>query len=170
MSRSDSVQANAVDLVLEDLHGAENQLHLDLARVGERHSADHEVAHVVVDLARWSARHVARLAEEGTRFGLDLDPRPASTNTVAAGVRRKASLLAGRRHAPAVMLVDDLRQIYGDACLVQLDWTLLEQVAKAVRDTRLLELSSSCRAETARQVTWAESKLKESAVQALVTP
>ncbi|HEX2894385.1 MAG TPA: hypothetical protein VHO29_10330 [Marmoricola sp.] len=159
-----------VDLVLEDLHDAENQLHLDLERIGERHAADHEVFHVTRDLARWSAQHVARLAEEGKRFGLDLDPTAASTNTVAAGVRRRTSTLAGRRHAPALMLIDDLRQIYGDASLLQLDWVLLGQVAKAVHDQRLTELAESCRAETERQVTWAQAKLKEAAPQALVTP
>ena len=50
------------------------------------------------------------------------------------------------------------------------DWRLLEQVPQAVLDTRLYELATSCRSETERQVSWAESKLKESAVQALVTP
>jgi hypothetical protein len=159
-----------VDLVLEDLHDAENQLHLDLERIGERHGADHEVAHVVRDLARWSAQHVERLAQEGQRFGLRLDPAAASTNTVVAGVRRKASAAMGRRHAPAMLLIDDLRQIHADAAALQLDWELLGQVAQGIRDQRLLTLSQECGAETLRQVTWAKTKLKESAVQALVTP
>lgn len=159
-----------VDLVLEDLYDAENQLHLDLERIGERHAAEHEVFHVTRDLARWSAEHVARLAEEGTRFGLDLDPVAVSTNSVAAGVRRKTSALVGRRHAPALMLIDDLRQIYGDASLVHLDWVLLTQIAQTVRDQALLDLAQSCQAETERQVTWAQGKLKEAAPQALVTP
>jgi hypothetical protein len=161
---------DGVGLVLEDLHEAENQLHLDLERLGERHGADHEVLHVTRDLARWSAEHVARLAGHGRRFGLELDPQPSSTNPLAAGVRRTTSALAGRRHTPAIMLIDDLRQIYGDTSLVQLDWVLLAQVAQAVRDDALLELAQGCWAETVRQQTWAESKLKESAPQALVTP
>jgi len=165
-----SVTTDGVGLVLEDLHEAETRLHLDLERLGERHSADHEVLHVTRDLARWSAEHVARLAEHGRRFGLELDPQPTSTNPVAAGVRRKTSALAGRRHTPAIMLIDDLRQVYGDASLVQLDWVLLTQVAQAVRDDALLELAHDCVAQTERQQTWAESKLKESAPQALVTP
>src|SRR3954447_23323758 len=108
MSVSTPRAANAVDLVLCDLHDSENQLHLDLLRIGERHRADHEVFHVTRDVARWSARHVERLAEEGRRFGLDLDPQAASTNELAAGLRRKASELVGRRHTPAMMLINDL--------------------------------------------------------------
>ena len=170
MSTATSRAASAVDLVLADLHDSENQLHLDLERIGERHRADHEVFHVTRDIARWSARHVERLAEEGQRFGLDLDPRPASTNNLAAGVRRKASEMTGRRHTPAMMLINDLRQIYADASALELDWVLLTQVAQAVRDEGLLTLAQECRAETERQVTWAKTKLKEGASQALVTP
>jgi hypothetical protein len=160
----------AVDLVIEDLHHAEEQLRLDLQRLGERHAADHEVAHVTRDLARWSASHVEKLASEGRRFGLDLDPTAPSTNPVAAGVRRKSSAMMGRRHTPAVMLVEDLRTLYGEASMVKLDWELLTQLAMATGDQALLQLARRCQGETERQVVWAESKLKESAAQALATP
>jgi hypothetical protein len=159
-----------VAVVLEDLHEAEVDLHLELQRVAERHATDHEVAHVLGDLATWSASHVEKLASEGRRFDLDLGNKPRSTNPVAAGVRRRSSELLGRRHTGAVMLVNDLRQIYGDASLVQLDWVLLAQLAKSKHDQALLGLAESCRAETQRQMTWAETKLKESVVQALATP
>jgi hypothetical protein len=68
------------------------------------------------------------------------------------------------------MLINDLRQVYGDASLVQLDWELLAQLARAKQDTALLALAEGGRAETQRQVTWAETKLKESVVQALGAP
>jgi hypothetical protein len=159
-----------VAVVIEDLHEAEVHLHLELLRIGERHSTDHDVAHVTRDLAAWSAGHVERLAAEGRRFGLELDPAPRSTNPVAAGVRRKSSELIGRRHAPAVLLVNDLRQIYADSSLVHLDWVLLGQIAQGIRDQSLLALAGECGAEVERQVTWAETKLKESVVQAMATP
>lgn len=159
-----------VAVVLADLHAAETHLHLELQRMGERHSADHDVAHVTRDLAAWSAGHVERLASEGRRFDLELGGSPPSTNPLAAGVRRKSSELMGRRHAPAVLLVNDLRQVYGDASLVKLDWELLAQLAKATRDQSLLTMAETCRAETERQLAWAEGKLKESVVQAMATP
>ncbi|MGY2873862.1 hypothetical protein ACVW00_001052 [Marmoricola sp. URHA0025 HA25] len=159
-----------IPVVLADLHEAEVHLHLELQRLGERHGADHEDAHVTRDLAAWSAAHVQRLASEGRRFDLELGDVPRSTNPLAAGVRRKSSELMGRRHAPAVLLVNDLRQVYGDACLVHLDWVLLGQLAQATRDSALLDLAGSCGAESERQVHWAESKLKDSVVQAMTIP
>jgi len=159
-----------VAVVVEDLHEAEIDLHLELERIAERHAADHEVAHVMRDLARWSAKHVEQLAGEGRRFGLELEEAPRPTNPVAAGVRRKSSELLGRRQSPALLLLNDLRQLYGAASLVRLDWQLLAQLAKARQDKALLAVAESCRAETQRQVTWAETKLKESVVQALARP
>jgi hypothetical protein len=159
-----------IGMALEDLHEAENTLLLDLQRIGERHAADHEVAHVTRDLTRWSAEHVARLAAVGGRFSLDLDSEPASTNPVVAAVRRTGSELTGRRHDPALLLLDDLRKVYGDASRVQVDWEVVAQAAHAVQDKELVTLAEECRAQTQRQVTWAETKLKETAAQALVTP
>lgn len=160
---------NGVAVVIADLHEAEVHLHLELLRMSERHCADHDVARVTRDLAAASAQHVERLAGEGRRFDLDLDPAPPSTNPVAAGVRRKTSELIGRRHAPAVLLVNDLRQVYADASLVHLDWVLLGQLAKATSDKALLAVAEDCGTEIERQVTWAETKLKESVVQAMAT-
>jgi hypothetical protein len=159
-----------ISVVIADLHDAEVDLHLELQRLGERHGADHEVAHVTRDLARWSTEHVEKLASEGRRFGLDLGEAPPSTNPLVAGLRRRSSELMGRRHSPAVLLVNDLRQIYGHVSLVHLDWVLLGQLAQATRDGALLNLVETCRAETERQLTWAEAKAKESVVQAMATP
>jgi hypothetical protein len=159
-----------IAVVIEDLHASEVELHLELQRLGERHGADHDVAHVPRDLARWSASHVEKLAAEGRRFGLELGEAPRSTNPIVAGVRRKSSELMGRRHAAAVLLVNDLRQVFGEASLVKLDWELLGQLAQAARDSALLTVLQECVAETERQMTWAETKLKESVVQAMATP
>jgi hypothetical protein len=157
-------------VVLEDLHGAEVDLHLELQRVSERQSADAEVAGALRGLSRWSERHVEQLAVEGRRFGLDLGASPRSTNPVAAGVRRKSSELIGRRSASAVMLVNDLRQVYGDAALVQLDWELLAELAKGEQDRHLLALAEHSGADIQRLLTWVETKLKESVVHLMTTP
>jgi hypothetical protein len=151
-------------VVLEDLHEAEVDLHLELQRVSERHWVDAEVAGALRGLSRWSARHVETLAIEGRRFGLELGATTRSTNRAVAGIRRKSSELIGDRSARAVMLVNDLRQIYGDASLVQLDWELLAELAKAQQDRGLLTLSERSSAETQRLLTWVESRLKESVV------
>lgn len=159
-----------IDMALRDLHDAESQLVLDLERMSQRHHADHEVVHVTRDLARWSADHLGRLAEVAPRFDLDLDAEPKHTTPLMGAVREKTSDLMGRHHAPSLMLLDDLRDLYGAAARVQLDWEVLAQAAQALQDSELVELAESCRTQTQRQVTWAETKLKETAAQALVTP
>ena len=159
-----------VAVVLEDLHEAEVDLHLELQRVSERHCADAEVAGALRGLSRWSERHVEKLAEEGRRFGLELGSTPRSTNRVAAGLRRRSSELIGNRSAASVMLVNDLRQLFGDASLVQLDWELLAELAKARHDRALLALSERSSTETQRLLTWVETKLKESVVHLMAAP
>jgi hypothetical protein len=157
-------------VVLEDLHEAEVDLHLELQRVSERHCADAELAGALRGLSLWSERHVEKLALEGRRFGLDLGAAPRSTNPVAAGVRRKSSELIGRRSASAVMLVNDLRQVYGDASLVQLDWELLAELAKGEQDRGLLTLAEHSSADIQRLLTWVETRLKELVVHLMSAP
>lgn len=159
-----------IAMALQDLHDAEQDLVLALERMAERHHADHEIVHVTRDLVRWSADHIARIAPVAKRYGADLPAEPKHTRDLAAAARRKTSELLGRRHEAALTLLDDLRDLYGEAARVQLDWEVLGQAARAVQDTELVELTEQCRAQTLRQVTWAEGSLKEHAAQALVTP
>jgi hypothetical protein len=68
------------------------------------------------------------------------------------------------------MLVNDLRQVYGDAALVQLDWELLAELAKSEQDRRLLALAERSGADIQRLLTWVETKLKESVVRLMAAP
>src|SRR3954463_4370279 len=102
-----------VDMALRDLHDAEAQLVLDLERMGQRHHADHEVVHVTRDLVRWSEDHLERLAGVAPRYGAELGPETRHTHGLVASAREKASDLMGRHHEPALMLLDDLRDLYG---------------------------------------------------------
>lgn len=158
-----------LDLALGDLYDAEQELVLALERMGERHHADHEVVHVTRDIARWSVQHIEAIAGIALRYGLEVSTTARHTNDLAAAVRRTTSDLLGRRHEPTLGLLDDLRDLYAAASRVQLDWEVLAQAAQALQDSELVELAEQCRAHTQRQVTWAETKLKETAAQALVT-
>ncbi|HEX3566385.1 MAG TPA: hypothetical protein VHU17_13525, partial [Acidimicrobiales bacterium] len=66
-----------------------------------------------------------------------------------------------------LLLLQDLELIYLAASFNSLCWELLAQGAQALKDRRLLELSSACHPETLRQLRWANTKLKESAPQTL---
>jgi hypothetical protein len=158
-----------IDLALAELHRSENDLAHQLLVVSDRHKAEHEVFHVARDLAVWSQDHVREIARIGQTYGLDLDPEPAGDPTVLQKIRQEVSDRLGRRSAPALMLLRDLRSIYMDASGVFVDWELVGQAAQGVRDRELLDVTQQCRPQTMRQAKWANAQLKEKATQILVS-
>ena len=158
-----------IDLALEELHRSENDLAHQLLVVSDRHKADHEVFHVARDLAVWSQDHVREIARIGPKYGLELDPEPVGDPTVLQKIRQEVSDRMGRRSAPALMLLRDLRSVYMDASGVFVDWELVGQAAQGVRDRELLDVTQQCRPETMRQAKWANAQLKEKATQILVS-
>ena len=156
-------------LALEELHRSENSLAHQLLAVAERHKADHEIFHVGRDLATWSQDHVRRLATFGDRYGVRLDPEPAGEPALLARVSEAVSDRLGRRSAPALLLLRDLRSLFTHASGVHADWEMVAQVAQSIRDTDLLALAQRCHPQTLRQAKWANSRIKESATQILVT-
>lgn len=158
-----------IGLALHELHRSENDLAHELLQASERHKVDHEIFYLARDLARWSQRHVRELAEIGQHYGQDLDPEPEGEVGLAERLREKGSELVGRRGDASLLLLRDLREIYTKASGVSSDWELLAQAAQGIKHTDLLDLAERCHPDTLRQVRWANSKLKESATQILVS-
>jgi hypothetical protein len=158
-----------LDLAIEELHRSENELYTVLLSMSDRHTADHEVFHVTRDMARWSARHVAELAAAGREFGLDLDPEAEHDRGLLETLRQKAAELTGRRAAPALLLLADLRHLYREASGTSLDWELLAQGAQGAKNEELLDLAERCHPQTLRVSRWANAKLKESSPQVLAS-
>ena len=156
-------------LALQELHRSENHLAHQLLAVAARHKADHEVFHVGHDLATWSQDHVRRLAPFGDRYGVRLDPEPAGEPAQLERLSEAVSDRLGRRSAPALLLLRDLRSLFVHASGVSADWEMVAQVAQGTRDTDLLALAQRCHPQTLRQLKWANSRIKESATQVLVT-
>jgi hypothetical protein len=97
---------------------------------------------------------VAELAGAGREFGLTLDPRAESPSGLLEKLQQKTSELTGRRSAPGLLLLADLRHLYREAGGTALDW-------------ELLDFAERCHPQTLRVSTWAEAKLKESSPQIL---
>ena len=156
-------------MAIEELHRSENELHSALLGMSDRHKADHEVFHVTRNMARWSEKHVAELAEVGRGFGLDLDPAAKGPSSVVEALQQKASELTGRQSAPGLLLLADLRHLYREAGCTALDWELLAQGAQGARNKELLDFAERCHSQTLRVSKWAEAKLKESSPQVLAS-
>jgi hypothetical protein len=79
----------------------------------------------------------------------------------------------GLLHRAQINLADAFRQvadahqdepdIYGDIC-----WTLVGQAARGAPDHDLLDVVGHCENETATQLTWLRTRMKQAAPQALV--
>jgi hypothetical protein len=110
---------------------------------------------------------VRRIAAIAPKYGLELDPEPAGDPTLLQKVRQEIGDRLGRRSAPALLLLRDLRSVYIDAQGVSVDWEMIAQAAQGVKDTELLELASSCHPDTLRQAKWANSQIKEKTPQIL---
>lgn len=157
---------NAIAGVLADLHTGERHLATELIDLGQRHRAEQDVFHITKDLAAWSEEHVSRLAQALNDHGEEVPADPARTGLVPA-LRLWASEHATGDNDSGLLLLQDLELIYLAASFNSLCWELLAQGAQALKDRRLLALSSACHPETLRQLRWANTKLKESAPQAL---
>ena len=156
-------------LALKELHEAETALAEEYRTVGERHAAEHDVYHACTTLAKQCHAHAERLRSAAARYDEHLpeqDP-PEPGEGLLAGLRRKGSELTGRQPPAGVLLLHDLRRLYLMAQECEIDWEMVGQGAKAARDRELLETATACMEQTAVQVKWLKTRIKEAAPQTL---
>ena len=156
-------------MALKELHEAESALAAEFRTVGERHAAEHDIHHICATLAEQCHAHAERLRPAAARYDEQLPEQeaPASGEGLLAGLRRTGSRLTGRQPAAGVLLLHDLRRLYLMAEECEIDWTMVEQGAKAARDRELLETATACMEQTAVQVKWLKTRIKEAAPQTL---
>ncbi|GAA3836766.1 hypothetical protein [Nocardioides panacisoli] len=127
--------------------------------VAEGHAREADVFHTCHLLAQWSDDHRERLAPVIDRYGED--------ESVSEPERLHADGLAEVRSGP-VGLLRDLQDLYVLASLVQTTWTVVAQGAQGLRDRELLAVATSSNAETSRQLSWLNTRMKAAAPQALI--
>lgn len=160
---------NKIALTLRALHHGERQLAKELVVVAERHSTEHEVHHVAKDLVTWSNEHCARLAETAGHYDLTLD---GSAHRPASGLMppiRESAEAMGHRPDPGLLLLEDLRRLHLGAAGNSLYWEMLAQAGQAAKDTRLLNLATSCHPRTLRQMRWTNTMIKNLSPQTLTS-
>jgi hypothetical protein len=140
------------------LHDAEDRLAGALRAVAQGHRDEVDVFHTCHRLAEQCDTHAARLAPIAARYRRGGDPSPE---------RLHSAIFQGPRTG-GLGLLRDLQDLYLMAAECDLAWTVVGQAAQGTRDAELLDVVSGCDAETARQLAWARSRIKEAAPQALV--
>jgi len=126
--------------------------------VADGHAKVADVFHTCHQLADLSDQHRARLSPIAERYGEDDVEEPE---------RLHAEGLARARDGE-IGLLRDLQDLHVLASLVQTTWTVLAQGAQGLRDTELLDVATAANAETSRQLTWLNTRMKAAAPQALI--
>lgn len=119
----------------------------------------HDVFHMCHTLAGMSDEHRQRLAPVTARYGED--------DTVDEPERLRASGVAEVREGE-IGLLRDLQDLHLLATLVKTTWVVVDQGAQGLRDRELLDIAQNSVAETSRQLTWLETRMKAAAPQALI--
>jgi hypothetical protein len=140
------------------LHKAQVELAAAFREVGEAHADESDVFHMCGKLAAECDRHAERLAPFAERYGEDAPSEPD---------RLHSELFRGTREG-GLGLLRDLHDLYLMATECDIAWTLVGQAAQGARDGELLEVVQGCEGETAIQLKWILTRMKEAAPQALV--
>jgi hypothetical protein len=140
------------------LDRAESDLAVAFRTVADGHGDEPDVAHQCRRLAGQCDAHDAAVQPFAARYGEDEPSEPD---------RLHAPPFVGTRSG-GLGLLRDLHDLYVMACLCEMAWAVVGQAAQGARDGDLLSTVSSCEAETAAQVTWLRTRMKEAAPQALV--
>ena len=140
------------------LHRSEVDLAQALREVADGHREEVAIFHIGQRLARQCDRHAELLKPFADRYGEDAPAEPD---------RLHSELFAGTREGP-LGLLRDLHDLYLMASEVDVAWTLIAQAAQGARDQDLLELTQTCEEETATQLAWLRTQMKQAAPQALV--
>ena len=129
-----------------------------LRTIAEGHARVADVFNTAHLLARWSDDHREALAPVIERYGeADVDEPE----------RLRAAGLAETREGE-IGLLRDLQDLHVLATLVQTTWTVIAQGAQGLRDQELLDVAISSNAQTSRQLTWLNTRMKTAAPQALI--
>jgi hypothetical protein len=140
------------------LHAAQEGLATAFREVADAHREEVDVFHMCHRLAEQCDAHAERLAPFVARYGEIADDEPE---------RLHSAIFQPGRSGPLALL-RNLQDLYLMAAECDLAWTVIGQAAQGARDDDLLEVVHACEAETAMQMKWARSRIKEGAPQALV--
>jgi hypothetical protein len=141
------------------LHQSEATLAESYRQVAGGHGDEPDVNTLCLTLARQCDAHQQALAPVIDRYG--------ETREDDEPERLHHDGLAETRTGP-VGLLRDLQDLYLLANLVDITWTMVKQAAQGLQDAELLEVIARCDSETAVQLGWLKTRMKQAAPQALI--
>lgn len=140
------------------LHKAQVDLAAAFREVAAGHAEEVDVFHICNRLAEECDGHAERLQPFVARYGEDAPEEPDKLHS---------EIFQGSRPG-GLGLLRDLQDAYLMTAECDITWTLVGQAAQGARDTDLLEVVQACEGETAIQLQWLRTRMKQAAPQALV--
>jgi hypothetical protein len=155
---------------IDDVQEAEMELAKQLVSLAERHLSESDVYHMSLARAHVCAEHVWRLRPFVDRYDAHtVDVEDATTPGLLDTLRQGAAKGLGHMSVSGLVLVKDLRETYIAAHRAEIGWIVLQQAAKAARDTELLAVVGVCAEEAEQTWKWLRTRIKQSAPEALAT-
>jgi hypothetical protein len=140
------------------LRNARSDLPAACGEVGTAHGDEPDVRIDCTKFARRCGDQAEALRPFLGRYETSIDDEPPPPCS---------SLFDGPRARP-LGLLRDLHDLYLMACDCDISWTMVGQGAQAARDSELLQVVRTSQPDTAMQVAWLRSRMKQAAPQALV--
>ena len=140
------------------LHKAELHLAEAYRKVGEGHAAEADVYHACNTLAEQCEAHAGKLGPFVERYG---EAAPAEPD-------RLYHELFDETRSGGLGLLRDMQDLYLMANACDISWTMIGQAAQGLSDRDLLEVVDSCEGQTATQIKWLKTRMKQAAPQALL--
>ena len=142
--------------------GVQNSSELDLANgfrvVADGHAEEPDVYHLCQTLAQQCEEHAEQLEPFVHRYGEEKPEVPDRLYHELFDEVRQGSL----------GLLRDLQDLYVMAQFCDITWTMIGQAAQGARDRELFEVVETCEEQTATQVKWLKTRMKQAAPQVLL--
>lgn len=139
-------------------HAAELDLAKAFRKVGIGHAEEADVYHTCNTLAKQCEAHAEALGPFVDRYGEEADEEPDRLYHQFFDETRRGAL----------GMLRDLHGLYIMANACDISWTMIGQAAQGAGDRELLEVVNSCESQTATQIKWLKTRMKQAAPQTLL--
>jgi hypothetical protein len=140
------------------LHTAELNLAEGFRKVADGHAEEADLYHTCNTLAKQCETHAEQLKPFVNRYGEEAPEEP----------NRLYHDLFDETRSGGLGLLRDLHDLYLMASTCDISWTMIGQAAQGARDRELLEVVNACDGQTATQIKWLRTRMKQAAPQALL--
>jgi hypothetical protein len=140
------------------LHRAQVNLADAFRQIADAHRQEPDIDHLCRQQAERCDSHAEQLQPFAQRYSQEAPQEPD---------RLHSELFRGARTG-GIGLLRDLQDLYLMAAECDICWTVVGQGAYGARDHDLLDVVTRCEGETAIQLKWLRTRMKQAAPQALV--